>query len=556
MRLTNIPQVYRHLNRWREILTVLSRYGLADWISRIDWNLPKEWLKAPDGEALARLHPEERVRLALTELGPTFVKFGQILSTRADLVGVALAAELQKLQDELPADPPDVVRRGLLEELGRPVEELFASFDDAPLASASIGQVHVARLRTGEEVVVKIRHHGIEPKIAADLEILAALAQLAEHLPEVQRYRPRPLVAEFRRTLLRELDLGRELRHLQQFARNFAGNPAVVIPLVYPQFSSPRVLTMQRLCGSRLTEWSASSSEDRPLVARRGAEIYLQMIFEHGFYHADPHPGNILVLPGNVVGLVDFGMVGRIDETLREDIDEALLALAHGDGLHLALVIMRVGATPPGLDQAGLSLDVTDFLAHYANQSLQDFDLSGALTEMLEIVRRYQITLPARVALLVKVLVMLEGTSRLVHPQFSLNELLVPYQKQVRWRRLSPARRLRKLWRMSSEMERLVESLPRSMTEILQQVQTGKFDIHLDHRGLEPSVNRLVLGLVTSALFVGSSALLGWHVPPVLDWPPILPNLSLPGAVGAAVSVGLGLRLLRAIRKSGRLDRQ
>lgn len=558
MKISSIPQIYRNVNRWGEILSVLSKYGLANWVSRLDLEFAKPFFKDAGGEVLARQRPETRIRLALAELGPTFIKLGQILSTRADLVGVELASELQKLQDEAPADPPKVVRPLIETELGQSIEELFAEFDDQPLASASIGQVHRARLHTGERVVVKVQHARIEERMRVDLDILMGMAQLAERIPEFENYRPRATVAEIQRTVRRELDFGREERNMQQFAHDFNRDPNVRIPKSHPDLCTGRVLTMEFLDGVRLVDQQrlVNGGFDLEEVARRGAELYLRMIFSNGFYHADPHPGNIVLLPGNVIGLLDFGMVGRIDEPLREDIEEMLLALSHRDAGHLAAIICRVGCVPPQVDQAGLSLDVADFVSHYANQPLDEFNLSAALNELTEIIRRYHITLPARVSMLIKVLVMLEGTSRMMSPRFSLIEVMRPYKQKMIWRRLSPTRRLRKMSRLYSELERLAEVLPRGLTDILQQVQSGKFDVHLDHRGLEPSVNRLVLGMLASALFLGSSFLLSYDVPPLIHFSLLFDRLSVPGAIGCAVSIALGLRLLRAINKSGHLDQR
>lgn len=552
MKISTIPQLYRNLNRWGEILSILSKYGLADWISRLDLSFAKGLLKDPGGEALARLTRETRIRLALVELGPTFIKLGQILSTRPDLVGLELAGELQQLQTDVKPEPPEVARATIEAELGEPIEELFDAYEPLPVASASIGQVHRARLKDGSAVVVKVQRAGIVERIRVDLEILGALAQLVEGIPEFVNYRPRATVAEFQRMLRRELDFGREERYLQQFAQDFADNPAVRIPAVYPDLSTSRVLTLEWLDGIKLcdTPRLRASGADLAELARRGADLYLQMIFVNGMYHADPHPGNIVVLPGNVIGLLDFGMVGRLDEALRDSVEEMLLAIASRDAEHVTAVITRLGAVPPDLDYAALSVDVADFVGHYATQSVSQFNLSGALNEMTEMIRRYHIMLPARVAMLLKVLVMLEGTSRLLNPNFSLMELMQPYRSTMLRRRLSPMRRLRKMRRILGDLEHLAEVVPRRLGTILQQVQAGQFDVHLDHRGLEPSVNRLVLGMLASALFLGSSLLLAHNVPPLL-W-----NVSVLGATGCGLSLALGLRLLRAINKSGHLDRR
>ncbi len=557
MKLSSLPQLYRHVNRWREIIGVLSKFGLADWISRLDLDFAKELLKNRDGEVLARHSFESRIRLALTELGPTFIKLGQVLSTRADIAGVALANELQQLQTDVRADPPEVVRRVVETELGGPLEQFFAEFELVPLASASIGQVHAARLLTGEHVVVKVQHDDIESRVMVDLEILIALAQMAEMVPEFANYRPRSTAQEFQRILQRELDFSRELRHMRQFAQEFANDPRIRVPCGYAELSTARVLTMERITGIRLADREKLLAAGLNLaeIARRGAELYVTMIFDHRTYHGDPHPGNIVVLPDNVIGLLDYGMVGRIDEALREDIEEMFLALANGDPEHLTTIITRVGETPPDLDEALLSLDVADFVSNYTNLPIEELNVAAALNEIFEMVRRYRIMLPARIALLLRVLVMLEGTSRLLEPKFSLMDVIVPYQRTMMWRRLSPRRHVKKLWRFSSEVERLLQALPRGLIDLLQRVQNGKFDVHLDHRGLEPSVNRLVLGMLTSSLFLGSTVLMSQRVPPLFNIPGI-GEWSVLGLAGLIVSLGLGLRLLRAINKSGHLDRR
>ncbi len=559
MRISSIPQIYRHFNRWREILGVLSKYELATWIGRLGPDFAKDLLKDRGGSPIARTGWECRVRNAMAELGPTFIKLGQVLSTRPDLVGVSLADELSHLQKEVPSDAPEVVRRMIETELERPLEQVFAEFDEQTVASASIGQVHRARLHTGEAVAVKVQHADIEHKIRVDLDILAGLAQMAQMVEEFQNYRPKAIVEEFRRTLRNELDFSRELRNMQEIARRFHDDPTLRIPRAYPEYSTSRVLTMEFLEGIpvRERERLEHAGVDLAVLARAGADIYMRMIFEHGFYHADPHPGNILVLDGGVFGLLDHGMVGRFDEALHDDFSELLLAIADQDAEHMALLLTRVGATPPNLDRSALTLDVADFVSHYGSQSLDRFDLSGALNEMMEMIRRYHIMLPARIAMLVKMLVTLEGTARMLQPAFSLVEVMIPYQRRMVWRRWSPKRQFRKWRRLYGEVEHLVRNLPHNVGEIMEQIQSGTFDVHLDHRGLEPSVNRLVLGMLASALFLGSSLLLAHKVPPRLNIPwLLLEDISALGAFCIFLSLTLGLRLWRAINKSGHLDRR
>jgi ubiquinone biosynthesis protein len=552
MKLNSIPQIYRHLGRWYEILAVLSKYELAAWIGRLGPDFAKNLLKARGGMAIAR-HPwETRVRLAAVELGPTFIKLGQLLSTRPDLVGVRLADELQQLQENVSPDPPEQVRQLIETELGRTIEQLFAEFEPEATASASIGQVHRAMLHSGEDVVVKVLHADIEKKVAVDMDILAGLAMVADRIPEFHDYRPTAIVAEFQRTMRRELDFGREERNIQQFAHDFRNDPTVHIPRTYTDLCSRRVLTMERLVGIKLSERERlkASGIDADEVARRGAAICLKMIFDNGFYHADPHPGNLIVMEGCTIGLFDFGMVGRIDERLHEDASELLVALSNLDAEHTTSMILRLGKTPPNLDRSSLSLDVADFLSYYASQSLERLDLSGAMNEMMEQIRRYHIVLPARIVMLLKALITLEGTARFVSPKFSLIEMIRPYRRKLFLRRYSPRRRLRKLHRLFSELDHLVDIVPQGLASVLEQMQSGRFDIHLDHRGLEPSVNRLVYGMLSSSLFVAAALILSRHEGPLMS------GLSPLGWTAIAFGILLGFRLWWAISKSGHLDRK
>ncbi len=551
MRISTIPQIYRNVNRWGEILSILSKYGLAGWLGRFDFAPGKNLLKNRNGEALANQSREVCIRLALEELGPTFIKLGQIMGTRPDVVGAELARELEKLQVNVPADPFEQVSGTIVEDLGQPLDELFSEFGDRPVASASIGQVHRARLKSGEEVAVKVQHADICERVNIDLDIFMGLAQLAERIPEFESYRPSTMASEFQRALRRELDFTRERRHMEQFAAAFAENDKLLIPKVYPELSGDRVIVMQWLDGVSLATPKDVIELDVDLaeITRAGAEMYLEMIFEHALYHADPHPGNLMLTPEGRLGLLDYGMVVRIDSGLREDFEELLLSIVQQDAERLVSVITRIAAVPLGFDESGLSLDLSDFISHYANQPVEHFQLTSALTEMFEIMRRYEIVLPSQIALILKVLIMLEGTAQRLEPDFSLMEILEPYQRTILARRLSPTRQLRKARRVAYEMQQLAEVVPRRLRDILQQVQSGRFDVHLDHRGLEPSVNRLVLGLLTSALFIGSVQLVTHLV-----WP--FHGVSVPGALGLALSAAMGVRLLVAINKSGHLDRK
>ncbi|MEO2021155.1 MAG: AarF/UbiB family protein [Pirellulaceae bacterium] len=547
------------MRRWTEILRILSRYGLADWISRLNVDFIKDHLKDVDGQALARQSQERRIRLALTELGPTFIKLGQLLSMRPDLVGPELADELKELQSNVREDRPEYVRELIERELGRSFDELFLEFDEQPLASASIGQVHRARLLTGELVVVKVRHEKIRKKVTDDLEVLSGLATLAERIPEMAHYRPVATVAEISRMVRRELDFGREERNLLQFVARYEDDPTVCIPRPFTDYSTSSVLTMELLEGHRFTDPSrlVADGYDLEEVARRGADLFLRMIFTDGFYHADPHPGNMLLLPGNVIGLLDFGLVGRIEEGLREDIEQMLVAVSHEDVVLLASIIKRVGSVPSDLEADALEAELADFIGVYTSQPLEKISVAEALKDLMRIIHNYSIELPSQMGLLIKAMITLEGTARLISPRFRMMEVMQPFQQQAVLRRMSPRNQYRKFRRIYFGLEKLAEVLPGRTMDILDQVQRGKFDIHLEHRRLGPSVNRLVVGMVTSALFLSSALLLSNQVPPLLFAENSIlgmEKVSLLGLVGFCVSSLLTVRLLRAINKSGRLD--
>lgn len=557
MNLTDIPQLARSATRLAEITRVLAKYGLADALARLDYRFVRRWTAETELNRLATNSREVRIRLALTELGTTFIKLGQVLSTRRDLIGPALGDELAKLQSHVPADPFEVTRATIESELKKPLEEAFATFEPQPLASASIGQVHRATLRDGRKVAVKVQHPDIARKVEDDLAILTELAKLAEeYLSEFKAYRPVAVVAEFERVLTRELDFRRELRHLQLFRQAFSQDPGVRFPEPHPAFSSMRVLTMELFEGvpfNRPDEMRAAGG-NFPLLARQGAKAFLDMIFRDGLFHADPHPGNLIFLPptdacpGGAIGLIDVGMVGRLDDRLRGTIDRGVGAVLLKDSATITELIVQVGDVPPEFDAAALESEVADQLAFYHGMPLDQFDLGTALEELTDAIRRYHVMLPAPLALLLRVLVMLEGTGRMLAPGFNLVELLEPYKKASVSKKLSPRRLLRRFAGAVSEWDELARTFPRQVQGVLRMLQKREMGVELSHRHLEPSVNRLVFGLMVSSLFVGSAMLWAFKAEPLVY------GVSGFGLLGCVVSALLGYRLFRAIQHSGKLE--
>ncbi len=551
MKIDPLARLERHAKRLGEIATVLGKYGLADWFGGFDYPWLKDRLRSFDGQRLSDVSTEARVRLALTDLGTAFIKLGQMMSTRGDVVGPALAAELSELQSNVPPDPENAARLTIEEDLGAPIFDLFAAFEEAPLGSASVAEVHAATLKDGSHVVIKVLRKGIVEKVMTDLEIVQGLAELMEnHSPTLRPYQPVAIVRQFRRTLLRELDFTYERRNLEEFASNFADDPTVHIPAVYRELSSKRVVTMERLFGISGTDQAAleASGQDLKEFAQRGANMYLEMVFRDALYHADPHPGNLMLLPDGVVGVLDCGMVGRIDEELREDVESLLFAIVEHDSAQVTEMVLRLGAVPPDCPRDRLRLDLDDFLSDYVGHSLQDIDVGQALSSLVEIIRRHHILLPPPLAMLLKTIILLEGTSRRFSPDVSIAELIRRYYPSIVRRRLSPRNILSKTRRAFRDWERLLGLLPRDLSDLMARVREGTLTVHLDHRHLDPVINRLVLGVLTAALFLGSSELWSRQAPPLLF------DVSIFGALGYLMSVFLGWRLLRAIRKSGNIS--
>ncbi len=548
MILASITRLERNARRLNEILAVLGRYGLADWFG----NLPYDWIQkrlvAFDGQRLGSLSKEARVRLAVTELGTTFIKLGQMLSTREDLVGSTLAAELKKLQDRTPPDPPEVVRQTVATELGRPPEELFEGFEAEAFASASIAQVHRAWLPDGRRVIVKVQHAGIEGKVDNDLDLMMGLAEvLQKHVPQLRNFRPVAITREFRRILLNELDFSTERRNLEAFLRNFAGSRTVHFPAVYPELCSRRVLTMELLEGILVTHYDElhASGADLNEVALRAADMYLEMIFRHGFYHADPHPGNFILLPCGVVGVLDFGMVGRTDERLRDHLDTLIRAVGQGDSERLTEWALSLGRKLHEPDRGGLRDEVSDFADELVGQTIGEMDVTTAIERLTDIMRRYGLVMSPSVSLLLKTMVMLEGTARQLSPSFSLAEVIERHQARSAAISVAPRRWLRRIERSYRDWERLGTILPGSLADVLSGLRGGTFEFRHSDLGLDEAVDRLVNGILAAALFLGSAMLLSRPSQDTVGY-----GANGIGLAFLVAAIALTIRLERAIRRA------
>jgi ubiquinone biosynthesis protein len=565
-----ISRTYRHLNRYQQILQVLFKYGFSDLVDRlhIDQYLETglQMINRKPREQLDRHSRPALLRMALEELGPTFIKLGQLLSTRPDFIPPGYLDELAKLQDSVPPFSYGEVEQIFQEECGRNPEVLFDYFDVTPLAAASIGQVHQARLSViqagegagrGRDVVVKVQRPGIENLIAVDLEILAHLARLMEeHLEEVQGHRPTAIVHEFARSLSREIDFTIELANIQRFSRQFSGNATIHVPEVYPSLSTERLLVLERVDGIKASEVDRLKLEgyDLSLVAERGANLVMEQIFIHGFFHADPHPGNIFILPDNIPCFIDFGQMGRLSLKEREDFADLVLNLVAGHAGKVAAGVLKVTSQHGELDMDSLILDVDDFMERYLYLSLGELQAGKILQDLLELVSRHKLSLKPNLYLMLKAMTTVEGVGLMLDPHIQLINLARPFMKKIKVGQVKPSRIAREIGETSAEYLALIRDLPEEARSIISQLRQGKMKLEFEHRGLRPLEksldrvsNRISFAIVLAAQIIGSSLIIHSNIPP--HWHGI-PVIGLAGFILAGI---MGFWLLIAIIRHGKM---
>jgi ubiquinone biosynthesis protein len=550
----------RDMGRLNHILGVLIRHGFGDSVRRLGLadRLERaghalQWEHAAD---LARFEPPVQVRLALEELGPTFVKLGQILAGRADLFGPEFIAEFEKLHSQVPAVPLDTLRPQLREDLGGEPEDVFARFDPEPLAAASIAQVHRAQLKDGSEVVVKIRRPGITETIEADLRLLGRMAAVVEaEMPNLKPYRPQQLVRELARSLKRELDLASECRHAERMASNLASLPWIVVPKVHWQHTTERVNVQDFVVGVAGNDLAALNAQgfDRNLLAQRGSQAVLKMIVQDGFFHADPHPGNVFYLEGNRIAFIDFGMVGRLSQRRREELLSLLLGLVERHPQAVADVLLDWTGDEHGVNLSMLETEIEAFVDQYHGTPLAQLNLGQMLADVTTILREHHLGLPSDMALLIKAFITLEGMGRRLDPQFHMTTEALPLLRQVVRERYQPAVVARRAWQALRRTLAVAEQLPHDMSRLLRNARRGRVHVgielvHLKRVGdqMDRAANRLTMALVIAALIIGSSIVMTVQGGPTLF---DLPAFGFIGFVSAFVG---GLWLVRAIWRSSK----
>jgi ubiquinone biosynthesis protein len=559
---TRINRNIRSIRRYRTVLGILIKYGFGQVVEQLNINYYLELGRrivtlgtAP--KEIERLTQPVRLRLAMEELGPTFIKLGQILSTRPDLIPREYAEEFGKLQDRVPSISLEEVGRQIRKELGQSAEEVFAEFTPAPIAAASIAQVHRARLHNGEEVVVKIRRPGIDRVVETDLDILMGLAYLIErHIPTGDIYDPVGIVKEFRRTITREMDFSREGHTIDRFAANFAGDSTFHVPRVFWDYTGETVLTMEFVEGIKVSDFEqlTEKGHDLKTIARHGADAFLRQVLVHGLFHGDPHPGNIFILPGDTICMLDYGMVGRLSENLKFQIVDLLVAILQQDVEGLIDQLLYSGELTDEVNTRALRRDLAEFIDAYYEIPLQEMNAGRLLAEFVEILTHYRIRFPSDLMLLAKALVTMEGLGRQLDPDFNMIGHLKPFMEKLVREKLSPASLSRETLHVVRAYGALVQNFPKDIKEFINRVNRNKFKIDLEHRGLErlisdldKSSNRLSFSLLIAALIVGSSLIMQTEKGPLLFGFPVL------GFLGYSIAGFLGLWLAIAILRSGRL---
>ncbi|MCZ7405432.1 MAG: AarF/ABC1/UbiB kinase family protein [Candidatus Methanoperedens sp.] len=553
---------FAYVKRYREIISVLIKHGFGYAFDRFGlrpFRSLKERITKPKPlrEQLLQISEAERLRLAFEELGPTFIKFGQILSTRHDLIPEEYIRELSRLQDQVPPFEFIEAKKMVEKELGKNMDEIFSEFDQKPIASASIGQVYRGRLTTGEEVAVKVMRPGIEEIIENDLLILMSMARFFEkHVKASKFFNPVGFIEEFSRVMRQEIYYTHEAKNADKFYKNFAGITTVRVPKIYWNFTTKHVLTQEYMEGFKITDIAKieEAGLDRKKVSIDLSNAYLKMIFEDGFYHADPHPGNILVNREGVIIFLDFGMAGIVDPYLRENLVNLMLAVQKADIDLLLETLSEIGLIRDiGEYDPMLKANLEDFINEYYSLNVKFIDPTEFLHNLINVLIKNGGRIPNNIMVLSKTLIMRDEISRLLDPEHNFSELVEPYIKKIIEERTSISYIIKEIEKDLQGYERFVKGFPKQVQHILKKVEKGTIKFELEHRGFENLVeeldilsNRLSFSVIIAALIVGSALIIQTRMQPSLFGVPFL------GMFGFLLAGILGLGLLISIIRSGR----
>ncbi len=559
--LTSIQTNIRSIQRYRQILAVLLKYGFGNLLREVRagmfFKLKQIFLHKKIPAHIEKISYQQRIRMICEELGPTFIKFGQSLSMHPELIPLKLAKELEKLQDDVKPLPFPEMEHIIKKELNAEISDKFSEFNTTPIASASIAQVYLAKTVDGHKVAVKVQRPNIRKTIDTDISILYNLASIlnryANNLAIVDF---EGLVGEFDKTIHKELDFKREARNVEIFRQNFKDYPKIYIPKVYWQLSTDKMLIMEHIDGIKISdvEKLREAGLDTREIAINGADIIFKQIFEFGFFHADLHAGNIFVMPDNIIALIDFGMMGRIDERMRSLLGNLVISAVNRDIDYTIRTLSQIVSFDESVDIKSLRLDILDFMDQYLGVSLEKIEISKVIEESLNVARRYRMKLPSELSYLGKALGMAESLAFLLYLEFDFMEQIKPYVSHLVYKRVSIKRYLSNTSVLLEDISSLLKELPSSIEHIIDKTKKGKLKLLLEHQELprfiselDKASNRLSISLIIAAIIVGSSLVMRVHSPPfILDYPAI-------GIIGYILSTILGIWLVIAIIRSGKL---
>jgi len=538
----------------------MVKYGFSEWVRmlRLDKAVPgirallarRGRTKTPRGASRWEI-----VRLALEELGPTFIKLGQLLSNRTDILPNELIRELSRLQDEVAPIPQQLVLASVREEIGRPIEQVFSQFTEQPTASASIAQVHRATLVSGEHVAVKLQRPGIETMIETDLDIVAYLARLAERYIPASRYLgPVSMVKEFRKHLRRELDFARERQNMERFASMFGRRNDLKVPATYARDSNRHLLIMEYVDGTKVSsvlndpDARHKVAFDRRIIAERSADLMLEQILIHGFFHADPHPGNIMILPTNTICFLDFGLMGRLHEEERDQLAAAISGMVRRDGAKVTDAVLRLTRSNRAAAYEELVEEIQDLVDDYLDRALRDVNIAELFSDLISLVVSHGLTVPTSLMMVAKALLTIEGVGMHIYPEFTLQPALEEAAKKVVLNRIKPENLARQLSTVGIDYLELLRDMPADVSGITRQLRTGSLTIGFRLRGIEPLRHtldqigyRFVFGLVLAAVMISSALIIHAKLPPLWNDIPVI------GLAGFGIAGILGLGFLFTI---------
>ena len=562
MQLRKIGQKIRDIRRLNQILRILTKHGFGFAIQQLHLNehaigrgiiktrVLRRFTEPPESRAV-------RLRKVLEELGPTFIKLGQTLSVRPDLVPLDLCYELSKLQDRVPPFGYEDVKKQIKESFGSYPDKLFSSFDPIPIAAASLGQAHRAQLETGENVVVKVQRPDLRKMIETDIDILYTLAQLANrYMQDIKFFDPISIVDEFSRVITKEIDFTYEAHNIDKFCKNFKDSTAVHIPRIYWEYTKPKVITTEEITGIRMSDYLTQphSDEEKKAVAANGANAILQQIFIDGFFHADPHPGNLFILPDNAAAFVDFGIVGRLDEDTRDVVVNLLIAVSTKNISGIIKALEMLGCVAEENSMQDFKHDISDFVERFYDIPLKQIEISTILPQAIELMTRHKLKIPPQFHVMIKALATMDGVARQLDPDFNTIAYTRPFVERLVHERHDPKRIYKDVLLYSSELLDILKIIPKDTYEIIKKIKMGTLKIEFEHQGLskfiaemDKSSNRISFSLVISALIIGSSLIIMANKGPIVYGFPVL------GILGFVFAGLLGLALAIGVLRSGRL---